>query len=161
MADIWVTSDTHFGHENIIKSCNRPFSNVEEMNEALIKNWNGVVKDGDTVWHLGDVMMGDRGKMPYILPRLNGKKYLIPGNHDNYTDDLFRHFAKVVHWRAWKNEGLLFTHVPIHPDGLSFGDPVNVHGHIHGRVLDDPRYRNVCVEQTNYTPVNFDELRRK
>ena len=69
---IWFTSDTHFGHENIIKYCDRPFASVEEMDEALIARWNEVVCPSDTVWHLGDFTLGDVWRARSYFKRLNG-----------------------------------------------------------------------------------------
>ena len=60
MPSIWFTSDTHFSHCNIIKYCNRPFKDVDEMNKILIQNWNNVVRPDDIVWHLGDFALGDK-----------------------------------------------------------------------------------------------------
>jgi len=77
----WFTSDHHFGHTNIIKYCNRPWSTVEEMNEGLISRWNEVVADEDVVWVLGDVTMRPSNLGP--VSRLKGKKYLVAGNHDS------------------------------------------------------------------------------
>jgi len=79
---IFFTSDTHFNHANILRYCPRPWSTVEEMNEGLIQNWNSVVGQEDTVYHLGDFAMGDRSKVPEILSRLNGRIILVRGNHD-------------------------------------------------------------------------------
>lgn len=159
MRDIWVTSDTHFGHANIIKYCDRPFKDEHHMNEALVDNWNSAVKPGDIVYHLGDVYFRD----PSVLDRLTGQKCLILGNHDNGTDqNLQRHFKKILVWRMFPEYGLLMTHVPVHEDTLNVNKcPVNVHGHIHERVLPDQRYINVSVEQTNYTPVHIDTLAAK
>lgn len=84
---LWFTSDLHFFHNNIIVYCDRPWANAEEMNEGLIGNWNSAVRPGDDVFILGDLAMGGRSKAPLlakILKRLNGNKYLIPGNHDTY-----------------------------------------------------------------------------
>lgn len=79
---IWFTSDTHFGHKNIIRYANRPFDDVTHMNEMLVHNWNSVVHPDDTVYHLGDVALGPiRESLAYIR-RLNGRKVLITGNHD-------------------------------------------------------------------------------
>lgn len=78
----FFTSDTHFGHERIISLCNRPFADVHEMNEAIIRNWNNVVSPEDTVFHLGDVAMGPWVEWDSLLTRLNGYKILVVGNHD-------------------------------------------------------------------------------
>lgn len=79
---LWFTSDTHFGHANIIKFCNRPFDDVDQMNEAIIDNWNHVVGPDDIVFHLGDVALGPWEKWDSLLTRLNGYKILVVGNHD-------------------------------------------------------------------------------
>jgi calcineurin-like phosphoesterase family protein len=78
----FFTSDTHFGHANIIRYSNRPFVDVPAMNEALIENWNAVVRPEDTVYHLGDVALGPWTEWDSILTRLNGYKILLIGNHD-------------------------------------------------------------------------------
>lgn len=78
----YFTSDTHFGHQNIIKFCNRPFDSVNHMNEALIANWNSTVTPDDVVFHLGDVALGPWAEWDRLLTRLNGYKVLVVGNHD-------------------------------------------------------------------------------
>lgn len=80
--NVFYTSDTHFGHKNIIDFCKRPFQDVSHMNEILIKNWNETVSPDDTVFHLGDVALGPWVEWDSILSRLNGYKILIVGNHD-------------------------------------------------------------------------------
>lgn len=79
---IWFTSDTHFFHNKIIEYCQRPFANVEEMNNELIYRWNQVVRNDDVVFHLGDFCLGKAKKWNSILDKLNGKICLILGNHD-------------------------------------------------------------------------------
>lgn len=158
MRDIWVISDTHFGHSNIIKYCNRPFKSSEEMDDVLIKNWNNVVKDGDIVYHLGDVYMG---KAPQFLRNLKGRKRLILGNHDNGKDQLLNQiFEKIMVWRMFPEFGLLLTHVPVHESTLNPTKcPINVHGHIHEKQPPSKNHVCVSVEHTNYTPVNINKLR--
>jgi len=78
----WFTADTHWFHSRIIEYCNRPFATAEEMNEVLIKNWNAVVRPEDQIFHLGDFAFCPPDKAANIARRLNGKKYLIKGNHD-------------------------------------------------------------------------------
>lgn len=169
MREIWVISDTHFYHENIIQYSSRPFRNAREMNEALRENWNSVIKPGDRVYHLGDVYMGaERSEdVRAFLSSLNGKKNLILGNHDDGKDPILNSvFRKIVMWRMMPEFGLLLTHVPVHPNSLirprkNNAKLFNVHGHTHTEPDEGPDYRNVSVERTNYRPVNIDTLRQR
>ena len=79
---IFFTSDSHFCHSNIIKFCDRPFKDVEEMNEILIDNWNKTVGPNDIIYHLGDFCFAGSAEWHSILGRLNGRIHLILGNHD-------------------------------------------------------------------------------
>jgi calcineurin-like phosphoesterase family protein len=130
------------------------------MDEALIENWNSVVKPGDKVYHLGDVYMGaSPGYITSILQRLNGNKRLILGNHDNGKDQVLqRYFGKILLIRWFKEFGIVFSHIPMHEGSIKKGY-TNVHGHIHEKKSPEGPYRNVCVEQTNYTPVHIEELK--
>ena len=80
--NIFFTADTHLGHENIIKYCNRPFASIEEHDEEIIKRWNEKIGPDDIVFHLGDFAFASESYIKYVLEQLNGKKYLIFGNHD-------------------------------------------------------------------------------
>ena len=79
---VFFTSDTHFNHMNIISYCQRPFRDIHEMNETIIVNWNNAVAPDDIVFHLGDFCLGGANEWNRILDRLNGRIYLILGNHD-------------------------------------------------------------------------------
>jgi calcineurin-like phosphoesterase family protein len=175
MSDIWFTSDSHFGHANIIAfkdakgALMRPgFSDITHMDETIIANWNAVVKPDDKVYHLGDVAMR-QAPLDAIMPRLNGRKRLILGNHDTLPLDVYkRHFQKIMAWRQFTDGdvGLYCTHFPVHMSAItgrsgSHVVRVNVHGHIHAQVIADPRYINICVEQTGYAPVSYDWLLRR
>ena len=94
---VFFTSDTHFGHENIIKYCKRPFANADEMDDTLIKNWNSVVGPNDTVFHLGDFAWGNPHIWDNALDKLNGHIHLILGNHDmkNIQEGYMDRFASV------------------------------------------------------------------
>ena len=107
----FFTSDTHFNHANIIRFCNRPFKDAEQMNEVMIANWNRVIGTDDTVFHLGDFCLGGAVEWTKILDRLNGKIYLILGNHDlkNIRQgfiDRFEHVAMQMHIEIGKAENL-------------------------------------------------------
>lgn len=138
---IFVVSDTHFYHENIIKFENRPLDNVEQ----IIKNWNSMINDHDIVIHLGDVIFG-HGKdveLPKLMARLNGRKILTRGNHDSYPEskwgswDWFmeRGFDFVCDYFIYGD--IAFSHAPLTP--LPFQSPnnykepvrLNIHGHLH------------------------------
>lgn len=171
MSDIWVISDTHFGHRNIIEYCDRPFKNTMQMNMAIRDNWNSVVKDGDIVYHLGDVYMGwnEPQDIGQFLASLRGRKRLVLGNHDVGKDVvLHKAFQKIMVWRMFPEFGILLTHVPVHHSTLNRGpieDPMakrlrNVHGHIHEKPSPSMDHRNVSVEQINYRPINIEELRK-
>lgn len=156
---IFIISDTHFNHANIIRYCNRPFKSVEEMNNTMIKNWNRVVSDQDIVYHLGDVWMTGN---PELLYNLKGRKRLIVGNHDELKNPiLHKVFQKISMWRMFPEYGVLLTHVPVHESSLYRGatsnekNPsqlINIHGHIHDNPSPKGPYRCACVEQINYTP---------
>ena len=105
----FFTSDTHFNHANIIRFCNRPFKDVEQMNEVMIANWNSVIGKDDTVFHLGDFCLGGAAEWTKILDRLNGKIYLIMGNHDlkNIRQGFisrFEHVAMQLHIEVGSRE---------------------------------------------------------
>lgn len=167
---IWVTSDTHFNHANIIKYCNRPFSSVEEMNETIIKNWNKVVSEDDTVYHLGDFALGDKSLIPNILERLNGHINLIIGNHDNLNimesfESPFR--CETVSWEEVIKVGkktIIMNHFPFGslPDPLTNYPIIQLHGHVHS-TSDKPwnyfdNQYDVGVDNNNFTPVNLADL---
>lgn len=163
---VWVTSDTHFNHSNILSFCDGrgcDFKSVKEMNECLIDNWNSVVKQGDKVYHLGDVFFGPKEDFKTLWPKLNGSKRLIVGNHDDVkflSSGGF--FKKVSMWRMFPEFNCVLTHVPIHESGLyrmkSDSQMLNIHGHTHRNGSPEGNYKSVCVELTNYTPVNIEEL---
>jgi calcineurin-like phosphoesterase family protein len=169
MPNIWVTSDTHFNHQNIFNFRDsegfkvRPFDSVEEMNQTMIDNWNSVVRQGDKVYHLGDVFFGSKDAFKSLWPKLNGSKRLIVGNHDDIpfmSSGGF--FQKVQMWRIFREWNISMSHVPMHNSTFynykEDRPSLNVHGHIHNNPSPPGPYHCVCVEQTNYTPVNIEEL---
>lgn len=175
MSNTFFISDHHFYHSNILtfrdqdENLIRPdFFDVYEMNEFMIERWNSVVGVNDKVYHLGDVLMSTaRNKFESILPRLNGTKVLIKGNHDNAKlsiyADYFKDVRSEVGLKLDQKAYITFTHRPIrlHEENEHSGaNPYfNVHGHIHQNVIDDRRYLNVSVENINYTPISIEELK--
>jgi calcineurin-like phosphoesterase family protein len=153
--------DTHFGHQNILKFEPelRPFNTVEDMNEALVENWNRVVGDDDVVFHLGDVAFASQYQ---YLSRLKGRKIVIVlGNHDYCTKvpEILAQSPKIRVCGAMEFRGCLLTHIPVHPAQLTHRYKCNIHGHMHSKKLEDPRYINVSAEQVCLTPVSWDVLK--
>ena len=166
---VYFTADTHFDHANIIRFCNRPFATVEEMNEALIANWNRKVHANDTVFIMGDMFFRTTDPEP-ILRRLKGKKHLIVGNHDRQwmkMVDLSRYFESVELMKEACDGQHTFTlcHYPL----LTWSHQRRtwmIHGHIHEDtsmdfwplILARENVLNAGVDVNNYEPVSFQEL---
>ena len=172
----FFTSDTHFGHANIIRFCNRPFQNVEEMNEVLIENWNKVVSKDDTVFHLGDFAFGGSSVWNSIIPRLNGHINLIIGNHDrkNLRQGYMSYFDMVVPQLQIEIEdnSIYLNHYPFLCYGGSYRGVWQLFGHVHSgpqadgldisrlRVLLPTQY-DVGVDNNNFTPISYREVKEK
>ena len=173
MPGVFLVSDTHFGHAGVCRFVRndgvtklRPWDTAEEMDEFMVKAWNERVRPNDKVYHLGDVVINR--KALGIMRRLNGDKVLIRGNHDIFRDDEYReHFRELRAYHVMN--GMILSHIPIHSESLGrFG--VNIHGHTHanrvmlpgfnGKITDivDVRYHCVCVEQTDFAPILFEDV---
>ena len=153
-------SDPHFFHANIIKF-GRPFNDVHEMNEHMVKNWNEVVSHQDKVWVLGDCVFAGKENLS-IFQRLNGSKYLVLGNHDGGDKTKYLNYFKKIEGAMDLGNGIILSHYPVHPQCMEPHYRLNVHGHTHeGVILGDhglPDHRYVCVsaEQVGYRPVTLD-----
>lgn len=166
MACIFLISDTHFGHANILKFTDnngnklRNFSSVEEMDEHMVERWNSVVRPHDHVYHLGDFSM--RPEHIKVASRLNGHKRLVLGNHDQaYMRFYVPYFEKIFSTR--RLHSFLLSHIPVHPESIG-KHTANVHGHVHNNVPQGhfgPRYYNVSVEVIDYTPISLEDLKMR
>jgi calcineurin-like phosphoesterase family protein len=160
----------------MVRDGNRPWDNVDDMNEALIENWNKTVGPKDLVYHLGDVVMNRRYLAP-VMARLNGRKKLVKGNHDLFRLNEYTPWFEDIYGCKPMHDFIL-THIPIHPSDLG-RFKANIHGHLHQNVImkdtlvgfvhdepayrsvPDPRYFSVCVEHTNYLPVSYEDVRKQ
>ncbi len=181
---IFLSSDHHFHHANVITYCKRPFSSVEEMNEEMVKRWNGVVKPEDTVYYLGDFSLAQRA-VPEFGPRLNGIKHLFMGNHDHchpchkskaegkrkiYYDAGFKTIEMHGELEV-AGQKVTISHMPYWPDQLTEGyemkykefRPTNqglwlLHGHVHEKWKTNGKMINVGVDAWNFYPVAIDDI---
>ena len=173
---IYFTADNHFCHGNIIGSCTRPFSNVNEMNKKMIDNWNNLITKNDEVYILGDFSYkGKTQEINEILSKLKGKKYLIKGNHDKYLDDpLFKinAFEWVKDYYVLKYEGglkIVLFHYPMLSWDSSYHGSIHLYGHIHNSGIKYPdfgeklkilgyRAINVGVDVNDFYPVSIKQI---
>ena len=165
----YFTADTHFGHQNVIRFCDRPWQTAEEMDEAMIERWNDRVRNNDTIYIVGDMFFRSKDA-DGILSRLKGKKRLIVGNHDGSwmkKVDLSRHFESVDHYLEISDgqHGLTLCHYPL----LTWNHSKRsfmIYGHIHSDttvdfwplILTRDHMLNAGADINGYMPVTFEEL---
>lgn len=174
----WFTSDEHYGHKNIIKFCNRPFANVDEMREELIARHNARVSKTDETYHLGDIFWNTLtfDECVNILKRLNGRHYLIEGNHDERATQIMHRAAaidaqrttniKMFEWmkpvHQFRENGLRIwlSHYAhrVYPD--SHKNAYHLYGHTHAVLPDFRLSMDVGVDATlgNFAPWSLDEI---
>lgn len=177
---IFFTADHHFWHSAIIQHTDRPFSSVEEMNDAMIFNWNSVVRNGDIVYHLGDFALCGPSKAIDILKALNGFIRLIPGGHDKRwltpRVRVEREGLLVVEpslvTKKFSGHYITLCHYPLASWEKSHYGAMHLHGHSHGTMGlwanssdklfapgEGPGARvDVSVECWDFQPVSLERL---
>lgn len=169
---IWLISDTHFGHENAyaflradgVTRMRHEWANAAEADAYMLAQWRDKVRAEDHVYHLGDVAMH---MAPWVatIKGLPGHKRLILGNHDRgkTSEYMAAGFQRILGSRHFggRDRRVVLSHIPLHPGSIH---GINIHGHIHEKVVvteegvADPRYINVSVEQTGYSPVLLNNI---
>ena len=162
---IYFIADTHFYHSNVIQYEQRPFQTAEEMNEALIRNWNARVSPKDDVYILGDFTLKGPSLANALLEQLNGRKYLVRGNHDRFVDhSTFRRDAFV--WvrdyfeLCWHNQYFVLCHYPLLSWSGMHRGAFHLHGHQHNKLNRDDVLRrlDVGVDANGMAPVSAEEI---
>lgn len=151
-AKIYIISDLHFGHKNILNFSGdyRLGTTIEEHDEWLVDCWNSIVTKRDVIYCLGDVAWSREALKK--CARLNGNKYLIMGNHDKFRVDEYAEYFQ-IRPGIYKYKGYWLSHAPIHPDELR--GIQNIHGHVHHKTIEDDRYINACVEAVGGVPMKL------
>lgn len=161
---IYFTSDTHFGHTNIIEYCKRPFRDAFHMEVELINRWNARVGSADTVFVLGDFHLGSTMGFRNVIAMLRGQKMLVMGNHDRKTASFYRRngfydvFKQPIPM-GFDGVGLMLSHQPMKDEDLKPGW-VNLHGHVHEKWVRKGDHINVGVDVRDFEPKTFEELLR-
>lgn len=159
---IYFIADTHFSEGNIMRYENRPFESAEAMNREIVSRWNGVVREEDEVYVLGD--FGAAGQEALMLDRLKGKKYLVKGNHDTESNQYYRDagFAEVYDHPVIIEDFWILSHEPLY---VNTNMPyANLFGHVHNSPIIKTFSRQhycVSVERIGYTPISMDEIVRR
>lgn len=165
----FFTADLHFFHKNVITYENRPFESVEDMNNALIKNWNKKVTPRDSVYILGDFSLGGPDQTLSVIRRLNGQLHLIRGNHDSIMDkkEIAKQFNFVKDYYELKQKRagrrIVMFHYPINNWNAKHHGSIHLHGHSHftkpeEQLVKEPNRINVGVGFHGYTPVSLEEI---
>lgn len=156
--ELWFASDMHFGHNNIIEYCGRLFTSVEDMDEALVSNWNSCVKPKDTVYHLGDWAFNNY----HHIGRLNGNIISIPGNHDHERVKKLRPFItlhqnEVLYLKIDKTHRFVLSHYPFEAWRREY--KYHLHGHTHGQSGVKTNRLDVGIDATKlYRPITLSEV---
>lgn len=163
----WITSDTHFFHDKIAQYCNRP----KDHSTIIAANLTKYVGPKDILYHLGDVTFGSYDTLAAILKFIPGKKVLVRGNHDRWTDSRYLELGFDMVADAIAIGDVLLTHKPIDPGPYA----INLHGHLHnlgysdiksfredyGRFGKDGRHILYAPELYDYRPVQIEKLVRR
>jgi calcineurin-like phosphoesterase family protein len=161
---VWFTSDHHFGHANVIKYTNRPFSSVEEMDDELIRRWNERIKINDVVYHLGDFSLLSFKYVYEYLDRLNGHIFLVPGGHDERwirhkeSSDFVTHLLPALVTIKHNGFPIVLCHYPMLTWDRSHYGSLHLHGHSHGNIPIEGNRMDVGVDTNEFYPYNLEEI---
>lgn len=176
---IWFTSDMHYGHEGVIKYCKRPFINLKEMEDTLTNNWCKKINSNDTVYVLGDMCLGKYSEYKEVLSLLPGKKILIRGNHDGWSEGQYNKLGFTVYhelklkllgkmvrlshypytipwWKRWNVFPSELRYMDRRPPRIE--DEYLLHGHTHKKYKRRDNMIHVGVDAWNFKPVSLNEI---
>lgn len=155
---IYFTADLHLNHAKILEYCHRPFKDIDDMNEGLIRRWNALVKPEDTVYHLGDFCMGDPRK---YYNRLNGTVYIVPGSHDKELRKLDQRFILPPIHILKHDPPIVLCHYSLRSWPRSHYASWHLFGHHHSRLEPYGLSFDVGVDAWDYTPVSLKMVAKK
>jgi calcineurin-like phosphoesterase family protein len=177
VSNIYFTSDTHFGHTNIIRYCNRPFSSVPAMDEAMIERWNARVGDDDVIYHLGDFTLSNRNTAHRVLSRLRGHIKVLgyPWHHDrgwvpttsgpsSYTSasghavEILAPLLTISPEVDGRRHPIALCHFPLGEWDRKHHGAWHLHGHSHGHHKGAGAMLDVGVDDHDYAPVALTDL---
>lgn len=154
--EYFFTSDQHFGHDNIIKYCSRPFLSIEEMDACIIQRHNEIVKPGDVVIHAGDFTLKNRIAAQLYIKQLNGNQVFLKGSHDSWLPDSYS-----TRWeRTIDGIHIVVDHYAMRVWPRSHYNSWMLYGHSHGRLEPIGKSWDIGVDNNNFYPVSFSSLKQ-
>ena len=172
----WFTADTHFGHENVIKYCQRPFASAVEMDDRLIENWNQSVDPNDIIYHLGDFTLLGKKQAKDYFQQLNGRIHVVPGGHDHRWIGKDTYYSgsgqpvqilpplqtiKVALPESDQSQLIVLCHYSLRVWDRSHYGSWHLYGHSHGNLPPLKNSLDVGVDCWDYRPVSIETLRRE
>lgn len=154
----FFTSDSHFGHKNIMKYCSRPFDSAADMDKDLMRRWNSVVKPDDTVYHLGDFSLQSAHQVSQLLSHLNGIKHLIVGNHDTVNGVLGWSSVQDVAMTHVDGHKVFLCHYPMREWPGMWHGALHLYGHVHGNMQPLPGSMDMGADVWGGYPVTLDQI---
>ncbi|MBU1335739.1 MAG: metallophosphoesterase family protein [Alphaproteobacteria bacterium] len=159
----YFTADHHFGHAAVIGMCGRPFADVDDMTRGMIHAWNSVVREGDTVWHLGDFSFkGKPGEVRAIFDQLAGTKCLVRGNHDKQNVTQLS-WSEQVDFKHLALDGVQvnLSHYAMRSWPAMHRNSYMLYGHSHGALPGSRYTHDVGVDAVGYVPQTLAQLRAR
>jgi calcineurin-like phosphoesterase family protein len=153
----FFTADEHYGHTNIIKYCNRPFDNVDQMDDFIIANHNMVVGESDTVIHGGDFTLSKKPTAQNYVRRLNGKHIFLSGSHDYWLGKKYE--AKILEWKEEKRQTII-CHYCMRTWHRSHFNSWHLYGHSHGTLPPIGKSWDIGVDNNNFYPLSFEQIKQ-
>jgi calcineurin-like phosphoesterase family protein len=166
MANIWFTADFHLNHSNILRYCDRPFPNVEEMNQGILDQINRWVKTNDILYFLGDFCMGSKARAVEFRRQIHCKTiFALPGNHDKQARKLTQEFRWLDNLSeiSISRQRIVLCHYAMRVWNHSSHGAWHLYGHSHGRLPDVPSScsMDVGVDTHDFCPWHFEEIKSR
>lgn len=153
----FFTADEHYGHKNVVRYCDRPFSSVEEMDKTLISNHNKVVTQDDMVIHAGDFSLENFYTTQWYIKQLNGKHIFLRGSHDKWLPPKGHH---EIWEKTIESQPLVVCHYAMRTWARSHYNSWHCFGHSHGRLQPEGKSWDIGVDNNGFYPVSFEQLKK-
>ena len=150
----FFTADEHYGHANIIRFCDRPFTTPEEMDEEIVRRHNRVVGPGDTVVHGGDFTLRNRSYANACIQQLKGKHIFLKGSHDRWLND-----SQQIWEQEIQGQYVVVCHYAMRVWPRSHYNSWQLYGHSHGKLEPIGKQWDIGVDNNDFHPVSFDQIR--